>query len=86
MKHEYYELLIMTTKERMTTIATTGEQLPPEWAKQANVAPDEAIQVIIGPSRDRAASELITLMKEMSEEAISRGLTEERLTELLKDD
>lgn len=70
----------------VTAIATTGEQLPPEWAERAGVAPDEAVQVIIGPCREMAVRMLIAQMEDMSRESQEKGLTEEGLAELVKDD
>jgi hypothetical protein len=48
--------------------------------------PDEEVQITIGPSRGQAVQELIALMDEVGEEAVRRGLTDEKLAELLKDE
>lgn len=39
----------MNTKERTatTTLATTGEKLPPEWAKRLGIQPGETVSVTI---------------------------------------
>lgn len=63
-----------------------GLDLPSDWAKRADVDPDEDVQVIIGPSRDAAVKELLKIMDSMAEAAERNGLTEEKLAELLKDD
>ena len=63
-----------------------GKELPQEWAEKAGVLPDEEVQVTIGPSREEAAKELIKIMDRMGEEAERRGLTDEKLNELLKDE
>lgn len=78
----------MRTKDVKTTQISRvrGRDLPPAWAKRANVEPDEVVQVIIGSSQRTAAKELLGIMDQMAEEAERRGLTEEKLAELLKDE
>jgi hypothetical protein len=50
---------VVNTKVKTINIERVcGRELPPEWAKKAGVAPDDRVQVIIGPSREQAAEEL----------------------------
>lgn len=63
-----------------------GSELPPLWAKRAAVRADDEVQITIGPSRDVAGSELLRIMDEMGAEADRRGLTDEKLAELLQDE
>lgn len=62
-----------------------GSELPRQWAERASVRPDDAVQITIGPSRDEAAKELLSIMDQMGVEADRRGLTDEKLAELLRD-
>ena len=63
-----------------------GRDLPREWARQADVGPDELVEVTIQPPRDKRLRELFAIMDRAAKEAKQRGLTEEKLQELLKDD
>lgn len=63
-----------------------GSELPLVWAERAAVRPDDEVQITIGPSRGEAAKELLRIMDQMGEEAERRGLTDEKLAELLRDE
>ena len=63
-----------------------GWELPKAWADEAEVLPEEEVQITIGPTRGEAAKELVRIMDRMGEEARRNGLTEKKLTKLLQDD
>ena len=63
-----------------------GYDLPKAWAREAEVRPEEEVQITIGPTREEAAKELVRIMDRMGKEARKNGLTEEKLTKLLQDD
>ena len=63
-----------------------GYDLPKAWAMEAEVLPEEEVQITIGPTREEAAKELVRTMDRMGEEARKNGLTGKILTELLRDD
>jgi hypothetical protein len=78
---------VVNTKVKTITIERVcGRELPPEWAKKAGVAPDDRVQVIIGPSREQAAEELMALVDRMGKEAQEKGLGEETLDALLRNE
>ena len=59
--------------------------LPPEWQQEGHFAPDEEVTVYIEPADPelaRAAS-LEALMDTIGRRAQARGLTEEKLQEIL---
>ena len=64
----------------------TGKDLPQEWAEKAGVQPDEEVEITIQPSRGQRLQTLIEIMDRAGVEAESRGLTDEKLAELLKDE
>lgn len=70
-----------TTIERVR-----GCELPPEWAERAGIDADDFVDVVIQPPREQRLKALLSLMDQVAEEAERRGLTEEKLEELLKDD
>jgi hypothetical protein len=63
-----------------------GRDLPQEWAKQAEVRPEDTVEVAIQPPRNERRHQLLKLMDRVGEEAEQRGLTDEILAELLTDD
>ena len=60
-----------------------GRDLPEEWRKKAEVSPDEYVTVIIRPSRDELTRRLLEIAGRASAEAKEKGLTEEKLSQLL---
>ena len=72
---------------KSTTIEQVrGRDLPSDWARQAGVSGDEVVEVVIRPPRTQRLEQLFNLMDRMGEEAKRRGLTEEKLQDLLADD
>jgi len=63
-----------------------GEELPEEWRKKANVRPNERVTLIIRPAREVQAKRVMGLVAQMSREAKEKGLTEEKLNVLLRDE
>ena len=61
-----------------------GRELPQTWAKEAQVAPDETVEITIQPPRKRRLKELLSIMNRAGEEAEKRGLTDDILATLLK--
>jgi hypothetical protein len=64
----------------------TGKELPQEWAEKAGVQPDEEVEITIQPSREQRLRTLLGIMDRAGAEAESRGLTDKKLEELLKDE
>jgi len=64
----------------------TGKELPQEWAEKAGVQPDEEVEITIQPSREQRLRALLEIMDRAGAEAESRGLTDDKLAELLKDE
>ena len=74
-------------RTKSTTIEQVrGRELPPEWAERAGIAADELVDVTIQPPRQQRLQALFSLMDRAAEDAEKRGLTEETLADLLKDD
>ena len=72
---------------KTTTIEQVrGCELPSEWAERAGIDADDFVDVVIRPPREQRLKVLFSLMDQVAEEAERRGLTEEKLEELLKDD
>lgn len=57
--------------------------IPKEWMQEAEIRPDEAVEITIGPPREQKVQELLELVGKMGNEARKNGLTEEKLTTLL---
>lgn len=64
-----------------------GKDLPPEWASQAEAKPDGEYMVYIVPEDPKldAAKTTAEFMRIVGERAARRGLTEERLNEILNE-
>ena len=62
-----------------------GRQLPKEWAERAGIGPDDVVSVTIGPSREEALSQLRAVMDKIGQDAAARGLTPEKLREIVPD-
>ena len=62
-----------------------GRDLPKKWQKKAAVGPDETVIVTIlpGESKDDLTKQLLDMAEQLSAEAEKRGLTEEKLSQLL---
>lgn len=61
-----------------------GRELPKTWAEEAQVAPDETVEITIQPPREKRLKELLSIMNRAGEEAEKRGLTDDILATLLK--
>jgi hypothetical protein len=83
----FNRLTIMSSKERTQTRKTIrnvrGADLPPAWAQQAGILPDQEVDIVI-QDRKAAIQRLEKLMDKMGEEAQRQGLTEKKLQELLQ--
>lgn len=64
----------------------SGKELPWEWARKAGVRPDERVEITIQPPREARVKQLFEVMNRAAEDAEARGLTDEALAELLKDE
>jgi hypothetical protein len=62
-----------------------GKELPAEWARRADIRPDELVEVTIQPPRDVRVRALLALMDQAGKEAEEKGLTDEILAKLLED-
>jgi hypothetical protein len=60
-----------------------GRELPKAWAKDADVAPDETVEITIQPPRDERLKELFSIMDQAGEEAKKGGLTDDILATIL---
>jgi hypothetical protein len=72
------------TKSRTIIQNVRGADLPPAWAQQAGILPDQEVDIVI-QDRKAALQQLKKLMAQMGEEAKRNGLTEEKLQELLEE-
>lgn len=61
-----------------------GRELPRAWAEEADVAPDETVEVTIQLPREKRLKDLFFVMNQAGEEAKKRGLTDDILATLLK--
>ena len=61
-----------------------GRELPRAWAEEAQVAPDETVEVTIQLPREKRLKELFSVMNQAGEEAKKGGLTDDILATLLK--
>lgn len=59
--------------------------LPPELTAGLDAAPDDVVRVTVDAGRREALAKLRALSKAASAEAKRRGLTEEKLAELLNE-
>lgn len=57
--------------------------LPSELRAGLDAEPDDEVEVTVDAGRRRKVAELLTLVREIGAEAESRGLTDEKLSELL---
>lgn len=64
----------------------TGKDLPPAWARRAEVLPDEIVEVTIQPPRAGRLRALFEIMDQAGEAAQKKGLTDKKLTQLLEDE
>lgn len=62
-----------------------GDQLPQEWAKQAEISPDEIVAITIGPPRKQQVEKLLELINKIGQDAKKKGLTEQKLSQLLNE-
>jgi hypothetical protein len=58
-----------------------GSELPSDWAKKIQAIPDEKYTITIRPQRESRT--LKQVMSELSRKARARGLTPEKLEEIL---
>ena len=58
-----------------------GRELPKDWAERINAIPDESYTVTIRPQRESKSFNQV--MSELSRKAKARGLTPEKLEEIL---
>ncbi len=63
-----------------------GKDLPEKWRKKAKVLPDETVEIIIQPPRDKQMKQLFETMNRVSDKAEKKGLTDEKLAELLREE
>ena len=61
------------------------EELPPDMVAELDVAPDQLVRVTVDARRRRDVDALLDLTRRASREARRRGLTQEKLAELLDD-
>ena len=61
------------------------KDLPPELTAGLDAAPDEVVRVTVDAERSRRVERFVRLAHDLSEEARAKGLTEEKLAELLDD-
>ena len=61
-------------------------ELPPELTEGLDAGPDELVRVTVDADYHRNVAELLRVAERASAEARRRGLTEEKLAELLRDD
>lgn len=73
------------SKMKTLTQEVPGRDLPEEWRMKAEVSPDEFVTVIIQPSRDELTKQLLDIADRASTEAKEKGLTEEKLAQLLNE-
>jgi hypothetical protein len=59
------------------------EELPPSMVAELDVAPDELVRVTVDARRRRDVQALFEITRRASREARRRGLTKEKLAELL---
>lgn len=64
----------------------TGKELPPAWARRAEVLPDEIVEVTIQPPRSVRLLALFEVMDRAGVAAQKKGLTDEKLAQLLEDE
>lgn len=67
-------------------LTVKGSEIPAQWARQAGVAADEQVEIVIRPDRKAAAKQVLKSMRKMRKQAKERGLTPEKLDSLLNDD
>lgn len=72
------------TVQRTTIRNVRGSELPPDWAQQAGVSPEQEVDIVI-QDRKAAMRQLTDLMDRMGKEAAHRGLTEEKLNDILNE-
>ena len=63
-----------------------GKELPPAWAEQAGVGPEDEVEITIQSPREARLQQLFEIMDRAGAEAQRKGLTDEKLEELLKDE
>lgn len=61
----------------------SGDQLPEEWKRQADVQPGEQVEITIAPPRSERVQALLESIDDIGRQAAERGLTEAELTQLL---
>ena len=68
-------------------LTVKGKDLPPDWAAKAKADPEETYVVYIEPedSELARASSLAEMARIIGQRAAERGLTEEKLNEILNE-
>lgn len=80
---------MMSAPPKTTTLTiekVRGRDLPPEWARRAGIGDDDLVDVTLGPPREQRVKALLEFMDQAADEARRKGLDDERLAELLRDD
>ena len=63
-----------------------GKDLPEPWQKKAKVEPYEIVTVTIQPGTEELTKRLLEIADRVTDEAGKKGLTEEKLNELLNEE
>ena len=63
-----------------------GKEIPEKWRKKAEISADEIVEIIIQPPRNEQIKKLFETMDRINDEAEKKGLTEEKLAELLREE
>ncbi len=62
-----------------------AKNLPAQWRKKIQAEPDQIITVVLQPRDEELTQQLLHLADEMTREAKQKGLTEEKLNQLLSE-
>ena len=62
-----------------------ARDLPKEWAERAKLDPDDVVSVTIGVTRREALRRLGPIMDRLAQSAAAKGLTPEKLREIIPD-
>lgn len=78
----FWEMTIMKTMRE----EVLGKDLPEQWQTKAKVKPYEVVTVTIQPGTEELTKRLLNIADKVSVEAEQKGLTEEKLNELLNEE
>lgn len=63
-----------------------GSELPENLRRKAKIAPGEVVTITIQPKMDDALENMLNILDRAGKEAEKRGLTDDILSDLLKDE